>query len=102
MLRVRGEVMAGKSYHGAKHRRLGTPVVRAAYADPDHRCPRCGKTYAEAVEVWGKTAARWIRGHKVRAQHATSSADYQAEHARCSAGEGAAVRNARSRSAFDW
>ena len=94
--------MARKPYHGSQHRRLGTPVVRAAYADPTTTCPRCGLTYAEAVAKWGEDAARWVRGHKQRATHATSSADYQAEHARCSAGEGAEVRNRQSSTGFDW
>ena len=94
--------MAGKKYHAGQHRALGGVVVAQAYANPDTICPRCGKTYAQAVEAWGKAGAAWIRGHKVRATVARSSAEYQAEHARCSAQEGAAVRNALSSSAFDW
>lgn len=94
--------MANKPYHKGAHRRLGTPVVRAANADPSYRCPRCGKTKAEMTQTHGADAAKWVRGHKRRATIATTAAEYQAEHARCSAGEGASVRNARSASAFDW
>ena len=94
--------MAKKLYHGSTHRRLGTPVVQAANANPEHRCPVCGLTKAEAAAKWGTNAARWIRGHRVRAKQATSTADYQAEHARCSAAEGATVRNAMSSTGYDW
>lgn len=98
--------MANKPYHGAAHRRLGTPVVLAAEANPDYRCPRCGLTKAEGIKAYGKAGAKWVRGHRVRAQQATSPSDYQAEHARCSAGEGgeiaARIRNGKSKSAFDW
>ena len=94
--------MANKRYHQGQHRALGGVVVRRAYADPTTRCPRCGLTHTEAVTKWGEQAAAWIRGHKVRATVARSSSEYQAEHARCSAQEGAQVRNARSSHGYDW
>lgn len=94
--------VANKGYHKGAHRRLGGMAIAAAEADPTYRCPRCGLTKAEALERWGIKGAKWIRGHRQRATYATSVADYQAEHARCSAGEGAAIRNALSSSAFDW
>lgn len=94
--------MAHKKYHAGNHRALGGVVVRAAYNNPDTICARCGKTYRQAVEAWGEQAAAWVRGHKVRATVARTSAEYQAEHARCSAQEGAQVRNARSSHGYDW
>ena len=94
--------MANKPWHRGAHRRLGNPVITAANADPDYRCPRCGKTYAEVAGKHGAAAAKWIRGHKTASAIARTSSEYQAEHARCSSAEGAAIRNARSSSAYDW
>lgn len=94
--------MANKPHHAGAHRRLGEPAIRYANAHPDYRCPRCGLTFVEMAAAHGLAAAKWIKGHKRPGTIARHPNEYQAEHSRCSAQEGATTRNQRSTHGYDW
>ena len=67
-------------------------VREHAKANPQTRCWRCWKTYAEAVRLWGARAAAWQSGHVHDGNPLSALAP---EHARCNAAAGARVGNKR-------
>ena len=64
---------------GTYHRRAKR-IREAAYANPQARCRRCGRTYAEGLALWGKRDAAWQAGHIIDGHVGSPLA---AEHARC-------------------
>jgi hypothetical protein len=63
--------------------------VRAdAWANPGHRCWRCGYTYAEFARIHGKAAAKWESGH---VDDGNSTAPLRAEHHLCNRSAGGRV-----------
>ena len=87
--------LMAKPHHGHTHRRLGTPCVVAANADPTYRCPLCGLTREQGIKAYGNKGGQWDRGHKgdTLGKRATSTADYEAQHAHCNRSRGATLGN---------
>jgi hypothetical protein len=78
-------------YRGSYPRR-SKAVREAAKANPNTRCWRCGKTYAEALRMWGPVKAAWQAGHVVDSHPGSPLAP---EHAKCNEAAGGRLGNAR-------
>jgi hypothetical protein len=73
--------MPSPLYRGTYPRR-SRAVRDAAYKNPATLCWRCGRTYADAVKMYGPSGAAWQAGHIVDGHRGSPLA---AEHARCNA-----------------
>ena len=80
---------------GTYHRR-SMKVRQAARTDPTTKCWRCGRTYAEAVRLWGQKGAAWQAGHVIDSNPRSPLAP---EHARCNTAAGGKLRWQRRRKA---
>lgn len=72
-------------YRGSYPRR-SKAIREAAQQNPATRCWRCGRTYIEALRLWGPKGAAWQSGHVVDGHPGSPLA---AEHARCNKRAGA-------------
>jgi hypothetical protein len=59
--------MKGPHHRGSYHRR-SLALVRMAYANPDTRCWRCGRTLTEHPPTLTGNPPRWSAGHVVKGQ----------------------------------
>ncbi len=86
--------MAQRHVHGPNYRRLAPLVRRAAAANPETRCWRCGLTLSEARAQHGSRIT-WTAGHLVDSQpdHTLTLADLRPEHSRCNYSNGASYGN---------
>lgn len=84
--------MPGKArgHYGGDYRHRAAAVRRAAYANPDARCWRCGLTLAEAQASDPRVA--WQAGHVVDSE---VNGLLRPEHSNCNASAGASYGNAR-------
>jgi hypothetical protein len=78
-------------YRGSYHSR-SKRLRAAAYTNPATTCWRCGRTYAEAMKLWGPKGAAWQAGHKIDGHHGSPLA---AEHTYCNTAAGARLGHKR-------
>ena len=90
--------MAGKAWHADPlFKRLRAAVIPRAYANPDHRCPTCGRTLAEVQRQ--TPGARWDCDHVIPGSLA---AGVRARCSPCNRADGARMTNTLRGSGYDW
>jgi hypothetical protein len=87
-----------RPHHAGNYARRAANVRRAAHANPDTICWRCGLTLDQFAAIHGWKAAQWQAGHT---RDGEVGGLLLPEHARCNAQAGAHLRN-RTPTSEDW
>lgn len=89
-----------KPWHMGSFQRDGAKLKAAAYADPFHRCWRCGLTLAEARARWG-AKVHWQAGH-VKAKQVGGPLLAECSHCNIVAGNLARQGKTKLRTSLTW
>lgn len=90
--------MANKAHHAdPRYKRLRAILIPQAYANPNHRCPTCGRTLAEIQA--SNPNARWDCDHVIPG---TLAGGLRARCSPCNRSAGARDVNARRSSGYTW